>query len=140
MWAYTMRSSDSWETTRAIYWPLRGGILRIGLPPPILVRGDLDTNVDRLFKKLTAIKEAGRRRRAGLCWWFEINSSEAVVPIWPFALATGGCAFALWHADIRARRRARVGVCIGCGYDRRGIAADATCPECGTVPTNSWGG
>ncbi len=25
--------------------------------------------------------------------------------------------------------------CPGCGYDRRGLAADAKCPECGTVPS-----
>jgi uncharacterized protein (TIGR03382 family) len=25
-------------------------------------------------------------------------------------------------------------VCRNCGYDRRGVAADAPCPECGLVP------
>ena len=32
-------------------------------------------------------------------------------------------------------RRTRRGLCLSCGYDRRGIATDAACPECGTVPT-----
>ena len=33
-----------------------------------------------------------------------------------------------------ARRRG-LGLCVGCGYDRRGIDAQATCPECGVIPT-----
>ena len=36
-----------------------------------------------------------------------------------------------------AQRRARAGCCTGCGYERRGLAADAVCPECGTVPTST---
>jgi hypothetical protein len=38
----------------------------------------------------------------------------------------------LWYAD---RRRFGPHACSECGYDRRGLAADAKCPECGTVPT-----
>jgi hypothetical protein len=38
----------------------------------------------------------------------------------------------LWYAD---RRRFGPGLCTKCGYDRRGLAADAKCPECGTVPS-----
>jgi hypothetical protein len=37
----------------------------------------------------------------------------------------------LWYAD---RRRFGPGACGGCGYDRLGLASDAACPECGTVP------
>jgi hypothetical protein len=36
-----------------------------------------------------------------------------------------GCAFA------RRRVRSARGRCPSCGYDRRGLAADAACPECG---------
>jgi hypothetical protein len=36
----------------------------------------------------------------------------------------------LWYAD---RRRRGPGSCGGCGYDRAGLAADAKCPECGTI-------
>ena len=57
----------------------------------------------------------------------------ASVPLWmPFA-AMVLPAGALWRRDIREARRARGG-CASCGYDRRGLAADAKCPECGTVP------
>ena len=34
----------------------------------------------------------------------------------------------------RHRRWASTGACMRCGYDRGGLAADAKCPECGTVP------
>ena len=38
---------------------------------------------------------------------------------------------ALWFKGFVARRR---GLCESCGYDLRGLAADAVCPECGTGP------
>ena len=37
----------------------------------------------------------------------------------------------LWLKATVARRR---GLCLSCGYDRRGLAADAICPECGSAP------
>jgi hypothetical protein len=38
--------------------------------------------------------------------------------------------------SVRARRvqRREAYLCRECGYDRRGLAADAMCPECGAVP------
>jgi hypothetical protein len=41
------------------------------------------------------------------------------------------------YAGVRRVRRAlgeKRGVCAFCGYDRRGLAADVKCPECGTLP------
>ena len=47
-------------------------------------------------------------------------------------LASGVPAMLLWFLD---RRRFGAGLCARCGYDRRGLAESAKCPECGTVPT-----
>lgn len=57
------------------------------------------------------------------------------VPLWPllglssFAAARGWSRWVLW------RRWLGEGRCAGCGYDRRSLAPDAACPECGTTPT-----
>ena len=47
------------------------------------------------------------------------------------ALLTTLAASLLWRWDFVVRRRERVGLCKKCGYDRRGLAAGAACPECG---------
>jgi len=56
------------------------------------------------------------------------------VPLWfPLILAILPTAFA-WRLDTLARRRARVGLCAHCHYDRRGLVAGVVCPECGGGP------
>jgi hypothetical protein len=59
----------------------------------------------------------------------------ARMPFWmPLVIAAGTTGFMQWK-DNAARRR-RLGLCTRCGYDRRGIAAGAPCPECGhALPT-----
>jgi hypothetical protein len=52
------------------------------------------------------------------------------VAITPILIATA----AAWRLDTLARRRARVGHCPTCNYDRRGLPAANPCPECGAVP------
>ncbi len=61
------------------------------------------------------------------------------LPIWDGLLLNtllyGFLTFALhssWRACV-SRRRRRAWQCPKCGYDRRGLAADAVCPECGAV-------
>ena len=63
----------------------------------------------------------------------EVESSSDLIiqipywlPILLFASISGGL---FWH-DRRAARRARVGMCLSCGYSRAGLALDAVCPEC----------
>lgn len=52
------------------------------------------------------------------------------LPLWlPTALALGGL---LWlRRNDRRRERLAGFVCLGCGYDRAGLAEGAACPECG---------
>jgi len=35
--------------------------------------------------------------------------------------------------DMLARRRARIGCCPKCNYDRAGLAPGSVCPECGAA-------
>jgi hypothetical protein len=74
-----------------------------------------------------------------------VHGVSVGVPFW-FVIAAGVLAPALWVFGKRgvlhlrgrkARRRARQGLCVGCGYDLRGTPE--RCPECGlaaktTVP------
>jgi hypothetical protein len=53
-----------------------------------------------------------------------------IVPIWIFEILILAATWRAWHLDMLARR-ARLNLCVACGYDRKGIAADAKCPECG---------
>lgn len=53
------------------------------------------------------------------------------IPIWmilaPLLMGTTG----LWWGRLKRLGRHRAGQCSFCGYDRRGLAGDAKCPECG---------
>ena len=51
------------------------------------------------------------------------------VPLWPLPLATGLLAL---FAHRRARKLSPA-LCPACGYDTRGLAAAAPCPECGAA-------
>lgn len=75
--------------------------------------------------------------RGGLDWG---SKRYGTFPVWPgflintlfFAAIVGLC---LWGAvSLRMRWRRREGVCEACGYDRRGLAVGAACPECGCGP------
>lgn len=52
---------------------------------------------------------------------------------WPLPLLLLALGVPVLQSGVIARRRARTGVCRACGYDRRGIAADRPCPECGAA-------
>ena len=56
-------------------------------------------------------------------------TQEFEVPLWPLPVAFGALA---WYAG-RKIKRVRQGACPNCGYDTRGLAAGACCPECGAA-------
>ena len=70
-----------------------------------------------------------------LRWDFEDGGDQygrvVAIPMWTVAALVAAIAAPLWTLHLRARHRARVGLCKGCGYDRKGLAIDAKCPECG---------
>jgi hypothetical protein len=67
-------------------------------------------------------------------FWFQFRSNpsltQLVMPIWPLAVIACIGALLLWRGEL-PERRGRLGLCIKCGYDRRGIGTNAACPECG---------
>ena len=70
--------------------------------------------------------------------WFQIRTGTSVtmrsVPIWPAILMALAPTAIAWRTDAKYTRRARAGLCAGCGYDRAGLAAGCLCPECGKQP------
>lgn len=69
----------------------------------------------------------------GFNWWFYFAPGGGAVPLWCPALLSLLATAAAWRADAKYMRRARAGLCAGCGYDRAGLAASAVCPECGAA-------
>ena len=53
---------------------------------------------------------------------------------WSGVLLLPGVIFLIWHGHSRFRRWIRVGRCLVCGYDCRGLEPRElfTCPECGS--------
>jgi hypothetical protein len=70
----------------------------------------------------------------GLIAWGSMNGGTQTVfevAFWPLPLLLTLAGVPVLVSGVRARRRAKVGACPACGYDRRGIPAAAVCPECG---------
>jgi hypothetical protein len=55
-------------------------------------------------------------------WW---------IPLWPLVLTFSIGFAAIANKDRRLNRRARIGRCLVCNYNRTGLAATTPCPECG---------
>ena len=68
--------------------------------------------------------------------WLVLDGSYTayILPLWCPALLSLLATAAAWRADLKYLRRARVGLCPACGYDRAGLAAVSVCPECGAAP------
>ena len=67
-----------------------------------------------------------------LTWWFGMArigpTGAAWIPIWSIAAAA-----ALLAAGLCFLARPIPGQCAGCGYNLRGLAKGAVCPECGNA-------
>jgi hypothetical protein len=67
-------------------------------------------------------------------WGTEFRRGSAFIPGWLLVAPPGLMALVAWMPAVAHRLRRKPFQCA-CGYDRRGLAADAPCPECGTTPT-----
>ena len=70
-------------------------------------------------------------------WWIAREDRAPfgvmyILPLWIPTAAALGITAAASRLDTLARRRARVGLCPKCNYDRTGLAAGSVCPECGS--------
>ena len=74
-----------------------------------------------------------------------LGAALTIVAPWPLAMTAAFAGTLLTSLVLalisrRRKRRAERGECPGCGYDRRGLAVDAKCPECGTGSVRCGGG
>jgi hypothetical protein len=123
-----------------VWWSKRGDCAGIAMGGVLIGRVDYDVpakdrglNIDRALTK-------------NFQWWFwagghnRPSTWQVMVPLWVPAGVAMAAAAGAWRLDALARRRARVGFCCGCGYDRAGLAAGAVCPECGVACVAEAGG
>ena len=85
----------------------------------------------------TGVFFEGMRNPPHFLWWFDFGSHgwdwSIIIPLWAIAAPLAGITAIAWRFDTLARRRARVGLCPKCRYDRAGLAPGAVCPECGSA-------
>lgn len=113
----------AWKGMIDIYWSPVIGDFYLWQPPPGFSMGRARSPYEKM--------DPWRWKPA---WDTSPYGWSVSVPIWlPTAVAALGFLPLAW-LDRRAANLARMGRCRSCGYDRRGLAADAKCPECGTVP------
>lgn len=90
---------------------------------------------------ITVLEHGGLRFRYSEFGW----NVPLPVRVKPLAFAVDVSCFAVLiiyvarlftYATLRRRNASRIakGLCSKCGYDRRGLAPDILCPECGKAP------
>lgn len=75
-------------------------------------------------------------------WWGQWSTTtspnfrrdQVAIHYWLLTLPCAIATALTWLPVLTSPRRKRAGLCPTCAYDRRGLAPDAPCPECGTTP------
>jgi len=103
-----------------------------------ITKAELNEAIKRATREMDANSVISAVQGRGGSWiprWDYLSGYWGIsIPLWmPFLLFAIPTAL-LWRRDQIATKRARIGRCPCCGYDRRGLAADSPCPECGTAP------
>ncbi|HSI37062.1 MAG TPA: hypothetical protein VK986_25975 [Tepidisphaeraceae bacterium] len=78
---------------------------------------------------LTAFRREVHERTSGTV---SIGSRRVVFPLWVVVVLAAVLPTVLVVRWQRRLRQACFGMCLTCGYDLRGHAPGARCPECGT--------
>jgi hypothetical protein len=114
----------------------RGRIIGSGPPPRIIGNDPLEVVQARIHS--TWDQDEVRWRSLDVGWarpFCKAGAAWAVsIPLWMPCCAVGLPTALCWWRSRRTARLTRNGCCLKCSYDRGGLAADAKCPECGTVP------
>jgi hypothetical protein len=133
---------NCWASRRAIEVSVSGGVFDVMWGPAIdFPAGDGDRrSLEAGWRVGTVYTNIGWYYDRGyhLSWWYWGDLSRYLphlrsvgVPLWVIVALALAVTARGWRLDTLARRRARVGLCPECGYDRRGLSPDAPCPECG---------
>ena len=93
-------------------------------------------DLDYIYGGLLGPKSPSLHMFGQFRWIRDGNDWILAIPYWVLVLAILPVTATAWRLDTLARRRARIGFCPKCGYDRTGLARDggAKCPECGSAP------
>ncbi len=135
-WSYSKKywliyvGPGDWRATVA------NGSIGINYEPGLISMTEQATGVP-VPRGLRTLPVPGNIVQANTAWWFggtwEPAKKSLLVPLWfLIAMATAVTAIA-WRVDFMASRRARIGCCPKCNYNRAGIPAAAPCPECGAT-------
>lgn len=145
----TMWSGDSVKGLLTNRYEVQSSILKLALHQEAMMRREHHPAYDagliwsQLRREqaqgdLAALQKRWRIRHHPRMWSlvFEWNQGSGAlhvsIPLWVSALGAIFPTAAAWRLDTLARR-ARVGNCPKCDYDRRGLAVASVCPECGAA-------
>ena len=133
VWVGSARWRAGWSSRNLLLWvAVEGG--RVIATQPCLLVDDSYTPGDDIARSSVYLK----RNSYGFRWWLHWQKHsgvlEVAIPMWVLAAIVLVPTTAAWRLDSRPCRRARIGLCLKCNYNRHGIPAQAVCPECGAAP------
>jgi hypothetical protein len=132
------------EQTDSTFTWANGGAARPDLPAHAWSSGDPDSPRQALYTSCTMLGDLPgytlRDRMAFLKWRPEVGSVSYLVgsgrrwfldlPLWIPFLAAAAFTVIAWRRHFRRQAESHI-ACPSCGYDLRGLADAAPCPECG---------
>ncbi len=122
--AYSDVPYEGYESTTGRNWPLAF----VSLSPQEYIPLH-DTLLDPALIKFSFLAIQTATGTTSITSTTTAKFAVIVVPYWILAFALAILPFIFFRSRMLRRRRRRMGLCIGCGYDIR--ASAGRCPECG---------